>query len=496
MNASRLCVVVTLFLLGYLSGCFTLFWTSAHSEKQLSTINSRLLQKRDVESNAPVIKSHELLESYSYLLTLYYFEQMSNALKNLLKLGPVAMNMDFRIVEPFAVHSRLYGVPGLLPAKEAPGNFYSLGTLFDLDSINQSLYSYSNASLVTFDDFILHAPRDIVMVYFMHQETPRPRTFRLAHHYLHILGIVERSPITITDCTSEIVYEEQLYIGLLQVLFNITVRFNVDYFRISKFLCVAGEKDTLTAKLREYIGPGRKTVIFPEWRGCGYRSCNIEMNHKYMSHSRPKLMYTMHGEKDSPLNLSLSHSKLVIQSADSYLKYLKMGKTFLAVYVRVEKLIKRNGELYIDTNFQECCIAALRKTLDIVKQTYNFAKVLFITDMGKYGSDSCQDSKCKLESSKVLSHVESAINAKMLDYDPKNTPAKVDNAGFVAMVEMEMLAKASRLITVGSGLFKEKVTQLFGNKLDAPKVYALCKEKDVNVLNEFENSLESIPSHC
>ena len=493
MNTSRLYFVVTLFLLGYLSGCFTLFWTSP---EQLSTINSLSRQRRDVKSDASLIKSHELLETYSYLLALYYFEQMSNALKNLLKLGPVAMNLDIRIVEPFVVHSRLYGVPGLLPEKEASGNFYSLGTLFNLDSINQSLYSYSKASLVAFDDFILHAPRDIVMVYFMHQETARPRTFRLAHHYLHILGIVERSPITIVDCTGEILHEEQLYSGLLRALLNVTAQFGVHSFKISKFLCVAGEKDTLAAKLKEYIGPGRKTVIFPEWRGCGYRSCNIEMNHKYMSHSRPKLMYTMHGEKDSPLNLSLSHSKLVIQSADSYLKYLGMGKTFLAVYVRVEKLIKRNGELYIDTNFQECCIAALRKTLDIVKQTYNLAKVLFITDMGKYGSDSCQDIKCKTESGKVLSHIESVINTKMLDYDPKNTPAKVDNAGFVAMVEMEMLAKASRLITVGSGLFKEKVTQLFGSKPNAPEVYALCKEKDVNVLNELENSIGSIPSHC
>ncbi|XP_065909905.1 uncharacterized protein [Dysidea avara] len=496
MSIGRLYVVVIVFLLGYLSGCFTLLWTSPYSEKQLSLLSSRSLQSRDAKSNAAVIESHELLETYSYLLTLYYFEQMSNALKNLLKLGPVAMNLDFKIVEPFAVHSRLYGVPGLLPEKEASGNFYSLGTLFDLGSINQSLYSYSKASLVTFDDFILHAPRDIVMVYFMHQETARPRNFRLAHHYLHILGIVERSPITITDCTTDILHEEQLYSGLLQALLNITIQYGVHSFRIAKFLCVAGEKDTLVAKLKEYIGPGRRTVIFPEWRGCGYRSCNIEMNRKYLSHTRPKLMYTMHGEKDSPLNLSLTHSKLVIQSADSYLDYLKMGKTFLAVYVRVEKMIKRNGELYIDVNFQECCISALRKTLDLVKQTYKLTKVLFVTDMGKYGSDSCQDSKCKIESGKVLGRVESAINAKMLDYEPKNTPSKVDNAGFVAMVEMEMLAKATRLITVGSGLFKEKVTQLFGSKPKAPEVYALCKEKDVNVLNEFENSVRNIPFHC
>ena len=495
MKLGRFFFVSMVFLFGYLAGCFTLFWTSPHYKYQRirSGRHDRTLQIRDENS---VIESHESLQTYSYLLTLYYFEQMSNALKNLMKLGPVAMNLDMRIVEPFAVHSRLYGVPGLLPEKEAPGNFYSLGTLFDLDSINQSLHSYSRASLVTFKDFILHAPRDIVVVYFMHQETPRPRTFRLAHHYLHILGIVERSPIAITDCTSEVLHEEQLYSGLLQALFNITVQYSINSFKITKFLCVAGEKDTMVSELAEFIGRGRRTVIFPEWRGCGYRTCNNELNHKYLSHSRPKLMYDMKGERGSHLNLSLTHSKLVIRSADSYLEYLKMGKTFLAVYVRVEKLIKRDGKLYIDTKFQDCCIAALRKTIDTVKQAYHLSKVLFITDMGKYGSDSCQDSECEAESSKVLLHVEDAINAKMLDYDPRNTPDKVDNAGFVAMVEMEMLVKATRLITVGSGLFKEKVTELFKSKPSAPEVYALCKEKDVNVLNEFDNSIPDVPSHC
>jgi len=152
--------------------------------------------RRD-HTESPVDQS---ANGYSYLLVLYYFEQMNNALRNLLRLGPVAMNLDMRIVEPFVVHSRLYGLPDMLPAKEVTGTFYSLRTLFNINSINQSLYTYAGATLASFEDFVRYAPREVTVVYFVHNEGHRPRTFCLSYRYLRILKLVTEAEIPVIDC--------------------------------------------------------------------------------------------------------------------------------------------------------------------------------------------------------------------------------------------------------------------------------------------------------
>ena len=499
---------MTTFSLGYLAGYLALCSKSSSFQKNLILYNfkednthlkklgqvheSRVLvrdTRRDY-NESPVDQS---TNGYSYLLVLYYFEQMNNALRNLLRLGPVAMNLDMRIVEPFVVHSRLYGLPDMLPPKEVTGAFYSLRTLFNISSINQSLYSYARATLTSFEDFVHYAPRDVTVVYFVHNEGHRPRTFCLSYRYLRILKLVTEAEIPVIDCTNEVSHEEQIYNGLLDTLSNLTAKYGVANFKIVKFICVDGERDTTTSQIRAQLGPKKTTVIIPEWRGCGYRICNLKLRHSIITHHRAKLLYTLKGEKETPLNLTYVSSDLVMKTADLFMKNLNLTtKQFISIYMRMEKLVKTNSTIHIDTRYLKCCTSTLQKVLASVKRRYKLSNVLLTTDLGRYGSDACPG-QCQVVGMKVLKNVENTNKIKMFDYDPSKTPLKIDNNGFAAMVEMEMLARASRLITVGLGQFKEQLAHLYGKKTGhANDVYSICKERNLNVLHEFAN----LPSHC
>ena len=506
LNSRALFFIIATFSFGYLAGYLTLYWASPsfhkalilHTGKKNYTTSEPL---RRVQRHSPNIlgslkhyaeDQSSLTNGYSYLLVLYYFEQMNNALKNLFHLGPIAMNLDLKIVEPFVVHSRLYGLPDMLPAGEATGSFYSLHTLFNIDSINQSLNTYANVSLASFQDFVHNAPRDITVVYFIHNERSRPRNFRLSHHYSRILRRVSEAKTPMIDCSNEIAHEEQIYSGLLDALLNITTKYGVVSFRITKFICVAGERDITTNQLREQLGPERKTVIFPEWRGCGYGKCNFDMRHKHLTHNRPKLLYTLRGEKESPLNLSYTSSDLVMETANLFIKSLNLNKkSYISVYVRTEKLLKRNGTFSIDKNYLRCCTSTLQNVLAGVKKRFKLSNVLLISDLGKYGSDSCTGD-CQLAGASILKDVEKRTKLKVFDYDPSKALEKIDNGGFAAMVEMEMLASGKKLITVGAGMFKEQVTRLHEKKTIHSNVYSICKELDINLLHDFT----SFPAHC
>ena len=495
--------LIATFTLGYLLGYLTIFWTydfykELHIKNYTTNVvlrhvhSSRFIVKRSVKDDGqlPGSDSH-VMDGYSnsYILVLYYFEQMNNALRNLLHLGPIAKELDLKIVEPFVVHSRLYGLPNMLPPNEMPGTFYSLRTLFNIDSVNQSLYSYANTTLASFEDFVYHAPRDVVVVYFVHKEHSRPRTFHLSYRYLQILKLVTEAEIPIVDCTNEVAHKEQSYGGLASALLNVTAKYGAVDFRIVKFICVAGERDVTTDQLKKQLGLAKKTVVFPEWRGCAYTHCNLEMQRKYMVHSRPKLLYRLKGEKKSSLNLSYVNSNLVMETANFLIDQLNATKgPYVSVYVRMEKLLKRNATLYIDKAYLNCCTSLLRKVLTNLKKKHKLANVLLITDMGKYGSDSCTGG-CISAREELLEQIEKENKIKMFDYDPSETPLKIDNGGFAAMVEMEMLAKAKKLITVGPGIFKEQVARLYAKRNAHSSVYTICKEKGLNVLH-------SLSSHC
>ena len=490
------------FSLGYLLGYVTVLWSSPYCHGSFVYNNNhattlRQLQVHDeLERNLRCTDSlliRSKMNRHSYILVLYYFEQMNNAMRNLLRLGPVAMNLDLKIVEPFVVHSRLYGLPDLLPPGEVAGNFYSLRTLFNIDTVNQTLHSYANATLASFEEFILYAPRDIVVVYFIHKEYTRPRTFRLRYRYLKILKLVSQdagSPVV--DCTNEIDHEEQIYGGVLSALMSITTKYGAANFRILKFICAAGEREITTDQLKEQLGPNKKTVIFPEWRSCAYKHCNLEMRHKSTVYSRTRVLYRLKGEKESPLNVSYVNSDTVMETASWFIKSLNLTrKPYISIYMRIEKLLKTNNTFRINKPYLNCCTTVLQKVLANIKKRYKLTDVLLITDLGKYGSDACPGD-CQVVGTDLLRNVEEVNNIKVFGYDPSRTPLKIDNSGFAAMVEMEMLARARRLITVGFGLFKTQLTQLYEKRNVNAKAYAVCKELKLNVLHQFNG----IPSHC
>ena len=127
----------------------------------------------------------------------------------------------------------------------------------------------------------------------------------------------------------------------------------------------------------------------------------------------------------------------------------------------------------------------------MISTNVKLTNVLLTTDLGRYGSDSCSGG-CQVVSREVLNDIEKVNKIRVFNYDPNETLEKIDNSGFAAMVEMEMLAGAKRLITVGPGLFKEQVSRLYKKANPNVSVYSICKELGLHALYDFNN----LPSHC
>ena len=421
----------------------------------------------------------------SFFISLSYFEQLTCAAHSLLSTGNVAENLGAKVVMPFLLRSRLYGIPDLIPDREVPDVFYPLRTVFDIKQLNATFYSLSNNYLVDFENFLYNAPREIVMIDAIHKHVaPKELSLNLTS-VTKLLNKMKFHSYNIFDCSKVVFKHRQPLLEKVELMLRISTRhLGVEEFTITKYICLNPAADVTTDELKALIGPEPRTIMFIQWRGCAYYRCNIKMTGSITSPFRYRILYHANHSESMPLisNVSIPLSNTIKLTALQYLHKFKIASPFISVHIRIEKLSRVNARIYGHT---ACCLEILRSLLKILKQEY-FNNTLLITDIGDYGSDACYDKVC-LPHSRWVKGMLNRMGLKRHQFNP-DTMHSSNNPAFASLVEMKMLAKGKVLIVVGQGSFKHQLIRDFLNSNPINRLYHICTEHD-NVLNEFSDDL-------
>ena len=441
--------------------------------------NSRNLQQFQgiiLNSTTVISQSNES----SFFMSLSYHEQLTCATHNLLSVGNIAQNLGAKIVTPFLLRSRLYGIPDLISDKEVPDIFYPLHTVYDINQLNVTLNHLSNTYLVDFENFLYNAPREIMMFDFIRKNVAPKELSLNSGSITELVNLMNSYSYNIFDCSEIVFKHQQSLLEKINLMLRIsTRRLGVEEFTIIKYICINPAADITTDELKEHIGPEPRTIMLTQWRGCAYRSCNVKAPRKLVSESRNKILY--HSTRRQPKDIRLPFNDSIKSTAVNFVnKVIKISNPYISVHIRIEKL--QRHDLVINRHTY-CCLGLLDNLIKSLKKTH-FSQTLTVTDIGEYGSDSCTSTEC-IQYVRRVHTMLANMGLVHTSYIPKLTGSS-ESPAFVSLVEMHMLAMGDQLVVVGRGSFKHHIITQFLQSNPARKVYHICTEQG-NVLNEFSS---------
>lgn len=417
----------------------------------------------------------------SFFMSLSYHEQLTCATHNFLSAGYIAQNLGAKVVIPFLLHSRLYGIPDLIPPKEIPGIYFDLNTIFDMEELNKTYNKISGTHLVNFKEFIYHAPREIVMFDFPGAYDD-PYTLGLinkdARRAYYLMNMTNLKAIELMDLLD---HNQLIIRGLELMLRRITRHFGVQEFVIKEFVCIYQSAIITTDEIKQFIAEEPRSIILTNWRGCAYRSCNIKAPRNLASPFRHKVLFRSNRPYWYTKNLHLPFNNTIRSAAVNYLHRIKISRPYISLHIRIEKLQRLDQGV---NKYTFCCLGLLHSLIKVLKDQYS--QVLMITDVSQYGSDSCYTIQC-MKYIRRFRTILANMGLVQTSYNPKLT-GNSESSAFVSLVEMNMLAMGDRLIVVGGGSFESQIISEFleFHPFSKSKVYHICTHKN-NVLNEYKH---------
>ena len=362
-----------------------------------------------------------------YALALSYFDQISNAARRVQSHQCWAAKMGgSKIVEPFVVDTSYLG--GLLSDMDA-SNATRFRDLFDLEHWNRRSIESSLPPLISWEEFLQTATRQVILVRINWRQLFKNEPFRC-----------ERQD--------------------LEQLRTFWTRFLKPHgFKIFRELCVDLKKRSELTKVivdqNSYIDV---TVIIDDWREMiGVRG--------------PSLVTDSNCDKSfggqTVLNW-LKPSLKVMNDTDLYIsKYLDTDHKFISVMIRWEIILWRkhmNGHQ---------CMAKILKSVERMQQEKNINLIFMATDAGSLGSDimarttrySMVDPKYRRES---LEHTQKILQTifdpplSLAEYEQQFQGLQIKNAAYVSIVQKIIAAKAECLLRIpAEGGFQQHALELY-----------------------------------
>ena len=407
--------------------------------------------------------------SGSFALALDYYEQLTCATRNLLQLCNIAQNLNARVVTPFLLRSMLHGIPDFNSAKR---HYYPLSTVYDIPKLSETFHTMTGTYLVKFNQFIQHAPRDVVLIDTLDSHEANTK-YKIYNH----------SGLELFNCPNHLSPDQ---INTAQNVENNlkkhTVVGKVNSFVIKKFICLPRTThDITTDQIKQFIGIEPHTIVFNQWRGCAYHSCDVKAPRNVANSVRHRVLYT---SVISQVSLSfkdiiLTHNSAIVSSAKAFLNKMSLPSPFISVHIRIEKLAILSRKI---NGLTQCCMKVLDTLVKSFRQKYGTNHFVTITDIGKYGTIGCTDRAC-VQHVKIVETALTSMNLTQYKFDPQLTHTS-NNPSFVSLVELHVLAMGDRLVVVGHGSFKNQVITQFLTTNGRNKVYQICTENG-NILNEF-----------
>ena len=407
-------------------------------------------------------KSGHTVQWKSYLLALGFSEQLTAATSTMFALSTLAADWHATLVEPVLVNSHIFGLRDFLPSKLAnttKKQTVTLSEIYDMTKINKILKTNvsPHLSMVSSECFLANAPRDITLLHFIDKRHIGLREF--AFHLSETISvekIFQTTNTSVVDCSfgedaSALQQRLEHHLNAMKT----SLKVQSGNFTVKRFLCLdfwfAFRSHVL---LQNLSLPG--TVIFTNWHGCGLKNCSIFHNRNYQLLRKPRnssmfrpIILTQKGFQFNHMAYSLHHPN-ILKVARDYLSACGVKWPFIGVHVRLERLMMNEVALQ-NNSYIKYCLQNLKKILDHLKKQFGLYRRLLFTDMGKYGTDSCSNSRC-YKRDQLFSMLE-GLGLTVSSYNPKVLNG-TENSGYVSLVEMNMMALGEKLVLVGGGGFE------------------------------------------
>ena len=308
----------------------------------------------------------------------------------------VAQNFNAKVIIPFLWDSLFDSIPNdMVYDPTANTHYYLLDTVYNMHKLNETFHSLSGAYFATFKELIETGPRGIVVIdtQWSSSEVTNDITYTID------------TGVKVFNCKGHVITSK---------LTKFTNYFNIEEFIVKVYICLSPSADTTTDEIKKFIGPDPHTVIFTQWRGCAYHSCDIKAPRSFSNHFRHRILYHSMNENHKLrfVNLQLSYADTIKMNARKFLENIKVS-TYISVHIRTEKLAQTNAKV---KGYTDCCLSLLGGLLKLLKHKYsNINDTITVTDIGEYGSTTCHDKACLKHARRVYSVVTS-MGLKLVSY--------------------------------------------------------------------------------
>ena len=205
--------------------------------------------------------------------------------------------------------------------------------------------------------------------------------------------------------------------------------------------------------------------------------------------------------------LSWPVSDKVVQTAQSTSLQLGLHKPYTAVHVRIERIILKYIRYNITSGLE--CITKIKQLLKMLQQQQklDINQTILVHDIGEFGTGGVPIHEGTAgvgefyyrAGMKVLTELRK-IGLKEFHYKPGK--GDIQNRGFVALVEKEILARADLLVMMGGGHFEQSLIGQFIPTHDKSNLYTVCLAKihflpppEGKMFNHTARDLEILYNH-
>jgi len=128
----------------------------------------------DTDHVQKALSSHSCsLDSRRYVVGVSYWEQFGMAARNMFQLVTMANDWGSRVVEPYSVNSRLFGLKEIILRRNPSTSDHVvtpllLRELVNLNQLTEVMCRYGLPGLVSHDEFINDVPQDTIIIQFVH----------------------------------------------------------------------------------------------------------------------------------------------------------------------------------------------------------------------------------------------------------------------------------------------------------------------------------------
>ncbi len=373
--------------------------------------------------------------SKSMVLSLDYYEQTANAMRNLMDLQCWARTVNITgVVEP-----SVFSLPGKAFHFSSTSNF-TFRDYFDIDQWNFANLNVKNSILVSLKYFIENSHKRIIFVQLKYS----------AHK----------------PCQSvEALSENQWFQYLESHGFHIKTTCILVKFSITE--------DAFFRKIFSSTDDFRHaSIMFDQWRGTGQVSYRLKLSGSRCLKKVDMIAPIKSNNFDS-LNYPIAYSKRLLNYCYDFVSKHLDGMKYIVVMVRTEKL---DFSIISDTDLaRNSCIKQINYDVKQAQRKTRTTQTLYFTDSGSHGTSAVMYQEKK-------KHV-AAIFCKYLEktidpiYSAKESSKKLElvtksqDSILISLVQSALAAKADALVIVGGGSFQALTKSMYGIAHGGPKLF-------------------------